>query len=478
MPPKFLAFFFVLLLSGPAAQAQDFAVKDIDCGQWPEVRLTVQLPEAQETADHYTLSLPAEGQPLKAASLEGPKDPIEPLSIVVALDTSPSLSRADFAAAKEALGDYAAQLESGERLALLGFNDHVQAVTGFTADQAVIANSLKGLSLAGSKTELYKAMRFGVDLLKDAPGRRLLLVVSDGWDEGREVTSWQVLKAAQEHKVQINAIGLPGKSPDSDNHLAILENLAKDTGGLYRKAGSPASLSLAVYDLLKAQRQTRPNGYQYELKFILPPTGPGAEPDIKATLTRQIGANGQTLSLTLTPPRAADTPPATPDAAAPEPEDIPWWQQPWAWGSAAVAVVLLIILVVILTRRKSAARAARNQATVALNITPNRHTVAVQSPRQSSPFILELTELGLRFSLSPGTATLGAGPGNDFQVDIPTVSGKHAEFQVTTTECRVKDLNSTNGTQVNGRNISQWTILKNGDWLTFGTARAMLRLNR
>ncbi|GHV57749.1 hypothetical protein FACS189460_4810 [Deltaproteobacteria bacterium] len=500
MPPKFLVFLIILLLNSPAALAQNFAVQAIDYAQWPEVRLIVQLPGDREKMEHYTLNLSAESQPLNAAGLTGPRNLKEPLSLVVALDTSPSLRKADFEAAKGALVDYVAQLEPDERVALLAFNDHVQALTGFTTDTARLTSALKELSPAGAKTELYKAMNFGLDLLKEAPGRRLLLVVSDGWDEGRDSTSWQVLKNAQEYKIQINAIGLPGNSPESDNHLTIMENFAKDTGGLYHKADSAGSLALAVYELFKSQRLARVDGYQYELKFVLPQDLPGGEPTLNATLTRRIGDSGQTLNITLTPPQAAPKPPsetkpsaedesaADSEATPPESAGEPWWaslaKQPWWVWAIAAAVALLIILAVVLTRQKSV---PANKAMVALDIPLNRqtvaaplnrHTVADPSPRQSSPFVLELTELGLRFPLYPGAATLGASPGNDFQVDIPTVSGKHAEFQVTLTECRVKDLHSTNGTQVNGRNISQWTILKNGDGLTFGSARAMLRFNR
>jgi pSer/pThr/pTyr-binding forkhead associated (FHA) protein len=94
-----------------------------------------------------------------------------------------------------------------------------------------------------------------------------------------------------------------------------------------------------------------------------------------------------------------------------------------------------------------------------------------------SGFALEFSEINQRFPLKLGAVTLGAAPGNDIVIDIATVSGRHAEFVVTPTECQVKDLNSTNGTLVNGNPIGSHTVLKIGDIIKFGSAKGMIIRN-
>lgn len=63
--------------------------------------------------------------------------------------------------------------------------------------------------------------------------------------------------------------------------------------------------------------------------------------------------------------------------------------------------------------------------------------------------------------------TIGRGPRADFVVDAALLSRVHCRVVATDTEFRVEDLNSTNGTFVNGRRVSQ-SALRDGDRLTLG----------
>ncbi|MDR1922454.1 MAG: VWA domain-containing protein [Candidatus Adiutrix sp.] len=503
-----------LFCGGPAAWAQELTVKAVDCEQWPAVRLRVAWPGAGETAGSYSLRLAPDGPALPAAALQRPAETPEPVSIVAALDTSKSLAPDSLAAAKKALADYVNQLKEGEQIALLAFNDSVQLVSGFTGDRAVLTKALNGLTVGGSKTELYKAMLFSLDLLKNHPGRRLLLVVSDGQDEGLEVTSWDVLKAAKENQLQISAVGLSGSALTDGRHLNILENFAKETGGLYRRAENAVALSLAMADLLKAPPPGPAEGYLYDLTFNLEPAGPMTAASVQAVLTRKLGPNSRTVEFTLNPPAAALAPPPpaaeeSPPPAAEEPapeeeapaeapaespaealdEAPPLWARPWLWGVAAgAAALLLLVLVVFLRRRKAADDKPtvlmppdfRDQTFVrpTVALPPETRLRAARTVQNPSPFVLEFAEFGLRFPLALGLNSLGADSGNSLRLDVPTVSGRHAHLEVSATECRIKDLNSTNGTLVNGAAISGYTRLKDGDLLKFGTAQGLLRLAR
>jgi len=60
---------------------------------------------------------------------------------------------------------------------------------------------------------------------------------------------------------------------------------------------------------------------------------------------------------------------------------------------------------------------------------------------------------------------------NDLCISGPTVSGKHAELFFVNKDLFVRDLNSTNGTFVNGQRISDIEQLRDGDLLQLGTAK-------
>jgi len=58
--------------------------------------------------------------------------------------------------------------------------------------------------------------------------------------------------------------------------------------------------------------------------------------------------------------------------------------------------------------------------------------------------------------------TLGRRPYNDIVIDHPAISGEHAALQMAGNEGYIEDLNSTNGTYVNGKTVKK-QLLHNND---------------
>jgi pSer/pThr/pTyr-binding forkhead associated (FHA) protein len=81
--------------------------------------------------------------------------------------------------------------------------------------------------------------------------------------------------------------------------------------------------------------------------------------------------------------------------------------------------------------------------------------------------ILNQGMTGRAFDLNIERTTVGRVEDNTFQIADPSVSSHHAEIILKGTEILVRDLNSTNGTFINGEKISE-TILKSGQTLRFG----------
>ena len=69
--------------------------------------------------------------------------------------------------------------------------------------------------------------------------------------------------------------------------------------------------------------------------------------------------------------------------------------------------------------------------------------------------------------------TIGRSPENDLVVDDPSTSSKHAKLEHSTNGLLLTDLNSTNGTFVNGERISSSTVAE-GDLIVFGQAQFRL----
>ena len=63
--------------------------------------------------------------------------------------------------------------------------------------------------------------------------------------------------------------------------------------------------------------------------------------------------------------------------------------------------------------------------------------------------------------------TIGRRPSNDIQIDNLAISGEHAAITTILDDSFLEDLNSTNGTLVNGQPV-QRHALKNGDVIELG----------
>ncbi len=78
----------------------------------------------------------------------------------------------------------------------------------------------------------------------------------------------------------------------------------------------------------------------------------------------------------------------------------------------------------------------------------------------------------LDFPLSGDLVKLGRNPANDIVIDNSWISSFHAEFDLEPGRAMVRDLNSSNGTSINGERIDT-APLKNGDTISFGQLDAV-----
>ena len=91
------------------------------------------------------------------------------------------------------------------------------------------------------------------------------------------------------------------------------------------------------------------------------------------------------------------------------------------------------------------------------------------------PRLVLLTDgfTGRSFELKAERSTVGRLEDNNFQIPAPSVSGHHCEILLKGNDVVVKDLDSTNGTFINGEQITEAT-LPVGQAVRFGSVEARL----
>ena len=75
---------------------------------------------------------------------------------------------------------------------------------------------------------------------------------------------------------------------------------------------------------------------------------------------------------------------------------------------------------------------------------------------------------GKVFEMLEERVTVGRALDNTIRMEDGTVSHHHAVFVIDTEGCKLRDLNSTNGTRVNGMRVTE-TMLNNGDQVRMGS---------
>ena len=78
---------------------------------------------------------------------------------------------------------------------------------------------------------------------------------------------------------------------------------------------------------------------------------------------------------------------------------------------------------------------------------------------------------GVTHELMDEAITIGRGPDNTIVVNDPSISAHHVQLLLEGDTYRLKDLDSTNGTRVNGKPVTE-TVLHIDDRIRFGAAEA------
>jgi Ca-activated chloride channel homolog len=150
-----------------------------------------------------------------------------PLSIALTLDTSGSM-QGSIKFLKESATYFTGKLELTDQALVVQFNESVKSSSEFTDDTDRMDAFINGLQVWGG-TALYDAVMYSLDRLRDRPGRKALILLSDGDDTSSVAGKAQVTALAKSLEVSIYAVGIQG----FDTPRGFLKNLAEDTGGAY-----------------------------------------------------------------------------------------------------------------------------------------------------------------------------------------------------------------------------------------------------
>ncbi|MBI2080743.1 MAG: VWA domain-containing protein [candidate division NC10 bacterium] len=159
------------------------------------------------------------------------------------------------AQAQGALREYVGLMQPEDRVALLAFDEAVHELSDFTGEPAALRKAVDMVT-AGGNTALGEALAVAVERLEGRPGRRAVVVLSDGIQTRGRRTPEEAGAAAVAAQVSFSTIAL-----GADARRADLRRLAAETGGTFHVAPGPAALAGIYRGIAYALR------HEYRLTF-------------------------------------------------------------------------------------------------------------------------------------------------------------------------------------------------------------------
>ena len=462
--------------------------------QYPELQVQVEIPPTTNPAlvKKEAFSVKADNGPtVYAARLQSLASTRYGMAVAVTIDVSGSMRGAPLNAVRSGLSKFVAEADPQDKIAIQTVANDGRWEVGWENSRGELRSALDKLQARGNLTRLWDALLDAVQHFPDAPLSQRIIVISDGHDEGSSHTEAEVIAAAQQHHILIDAVGITRSNPV---YLQGLEQLAAQTGGQFREARDNAELDRLVGSGIQRLKNTPVLTFSLD---DLPADGGSHRLQVSWKHDGAVSQSEVTVVL----------PPAT-----------PWYRQQKYWPLAGGAVIVLAIVIVLASRRRkpepkytgmpaiepAAERPAPTPAPAAprpvhvdsggpepllgpRKIAPTPYDTTTRpvpaktkmiarfpSPSKEKPAAWLLCEIGFapgqKFAVDETEYWIGAHENNHLRIaDDPTVSGNHACLVFEHDVLGVYDYKSTNGTKVNGERVTEKRhLLRPGDRIQIG----------
>ncbi len=319
------------------------------------------------------------------------------MTCVVAIDTSRTMKGQPFERAKAAAVEFLDLLEPRDRVAIVAFSDEAELLVPFEASKAAARVELGGLQVneASLQTALFDAVHVSVEAIRtgsDLPRRSFVILFSDGKDAGSRRSLEEVVETASPGETRPPTLLFTiGYDRFGGEGFPVLDELSRQTGGDFLRASSTIHLSSFFDQIWRQMMRSYVVRYRGRMNGELHPV--------------EIQIDGRSDSRTVAYPTIRG----------------PIW--PYLGVVALVAGVAVIAW--LLARRGVPGRLVFDTGPRAGEV------VRLQAPR----------------------TRIGALADNDVVIDSQTVSRYHATIYTRGRKVEIEDLNSANGTLVNGHSI-------------------------
>ena len=277
MKTKFRTFLSitVLLLSSIIAACQpkprvtsegDYTLQitQIDTTNFPLVDVYISVQDTNgepKVVNTGKIQLLENGEAVSDQRIKGTGD-VGALTTLLLIDNSGSMNYADkLISAKEVAKEYLSQMRAGDQAGIITFNTEVVTVQKVTDSKKALENAIDGIKANGD-TAMYDALVTAVETLNPLPGRKAIIVLTDGMDNQSTANADDALSSIGFGGLSISTVGF-GQIPEGDEEADVysgidestLRYIAENAGGKYGYVENKEQLS-ALYDQMRRSLQS------------------------------------------------------------------------------------------------------------------------------------------------------------------------------------------------------------------------------
>jgi Mg-chelatase subunit ChlD len=470
--------------------------------QYPDLQIQVEVPPNTNPAlvQSQAFSIKGDnGSSAYATRVQSLASTRYGMAVSVAIDVSGSMKGGPLNAVRSGLSKFVADAEPQDKVAIQTIADDSRWDASWEQSRDDLRSALDKLETRGSLTRLWDGLLDAIQHFPATPLSQRLIVISDGHDEGSSHTEDEVIAAAKQHGILIDAVGITRSNPV---YLQGLSQLASQTGGQFRESHSNDELNKLVGSGIQRLKATPVVSFRLE---DLPADGASHRLQV---IWRHEGAISQADVMVTLPP-------------AP-----PWYMRHIVWGIGSGVLVLIIVLAIVIGKRRKpeqkpftgmsppeplqprpvplpepvAVQRAHFDSGVIEPLSAPRKVAAISSepvrpvraktqliarfpaPSTENPSAFLMCEKGFapgqRFVVNEVEYWIGALENNHLRIaDDPTVSGNHACLIFEHDVLGIYDYKSTNGTRVNGEVVKEKRhLLRPGDRIQIGRSTFAIQL--
>jgi Mg-chelatase subunit ChlD len=456
-----ISLLFVPSASSMSAEHEQFRIRSAFVGTAGEVSAVVELsPGSTPKSTDFQLLI----NDRVAATARETQD--QRLNLMFLVDVSGSMKGPPLNDAKNALPSFLSKARPQDQFALTSFADEDKLRSLFADPREKINDALRNLRVEGKRTKLYQAL---YNTLKKGPKddlgtRQIIVVVSDGKDEGSDVTLEQVITESKATLVPIYAVF----RGEIDRSFAdVLAGLANAAGGNFFSTRNRDEIATALEQIYRLETNSLAVRFDYQADHA------GGATENAVIELRQ--PDGTALR--------AKFPEKIPAlfTAPPQPRFAPWQiglllamlllsgGAVWIWGRSRRATIAPPPIAEIETEPVTTPPPPiprHRETTVIAQYFP------VPTAGQPTAMLRGVTGPveGQQHAVDKEIYSIGASAANDLSIgDDEYISGEHAYLRYEKGSLFIFDKASRNGTFVNDDKVTQTgVVLRPGDRIKVG----------